>query len=84
MMMDKLIIKLAFGEDVTDGDIANGLYEICDVVHSSCDSSCPIYKLNGNKVPHTPGNLYGDEYGCDCFKSGTEMLKFIRKHKNDP
>lgn len=72
-----LILKLAKGETITDADLAYELYEICDRVHSSCDSECPVYHLNGNKVPDT-ANDFKVNRGCDCFKSGKNMLSFIR------
>jgi hypothetical protein len=72
-----LILKLTKGETITDADLEYELYEICDRVHSSCDSECPVYQLNGNKVPDTV-NDFKINRGCDCFKSGKNMLAFIR------
>jgi queuine/archaeosine tRNA-ribosyltransferase len=76
--MENLIIKLAKGLKVTEEDIKYELYEICDRVHASCDDECPIYLLNGNKVPDTAKDFKVNR-GCDCFKSGSNMLKFIRE-----
>ncbi len=76
---NELVLKLARGEKITDADLAPEFYEICDQVHSSCDSGCPVYRLNNNEVPYTEG---GDS-GCDCFKNGTAMLKFVRKKLKD-
>lgn len=70
-----LKLKVARGQKITDKDLVNELYEVCDMTHASCDSGCPVYRLNGNEAPHTEG----EEYGCDCFKNGTAMLEFIRK-----
>jgi hypothetical protein len=73
--MEDLLVKLALGQKITDEDLENALYEVCDDVHSSCNSSCPINRLNGGEVPNTlPNNR-----GCDCFKNGKAMLKFIRE-----
>ena len=72
-----ILLKLAKGEKITDADIEHELYEICDRVHSSCDSECPVYSLNGNTVPDTV-NDFKINRGCDCFKSGKNMLVFIR------
>lgn len=72
-----LILKLAKGETITDADLEYELYEICDRVHSSCNSECPVYQVNGNKVPDT-ANDFKVNRGCDCFKSGKNMLSFIR------
>lgn len=75
--MEDLIVKLALGSKISDEDIENELYEICDRVHSSCDDSCPVFRLNGDKPPNVLED--GLEYGCDCFKNGKKMLEFIRK-----
>ena len=72
-----LILKLAKGETITDADLEYELYKICERVHSSCDYKCPVYRLNGNKVPDT-ANDFKVNRGCDCFKSGKNMLAFIR------
>jgi hypothetical protein len=72
--MEDLIVKLAKGLPIEEVDIENELYEICERVHSSCDYGCPVYSLNGGRgVNNLPKNM-----GCDCFKNGKEMLKFIR------
>jgi len=72
-----LIMKLIKNEQITDKDLAWELYDICDSVHSSCNSDCPVYELNGNSVPDT-ANDWKVNRGCDCFKNGDEMLSFIR------
>ena len=76
-----LILKLINGEPITDADLENELYEICDRVHSGCNSDCPVYRLNGNEVPDTAKNFEVNR-GCDCFKSGSDMLSFIRSKKD--
>lgn len=76
-IMEDLIVTIAKGKQVTDDQIKDELYEICDSVHSSCDSGCPVYRLNGNAVPDT-ANDFNVNRGCDCFKNGTSMLEFIR------
>lgn len=73
-----LLLKLIRQEQVTDQDIADELYEICDRVHSSCDSDCPVYSINGNRVPDT-ANDFKVNRGCDTFKDGEAMLRFIRE-----
>jgi len=77
--MEDLILKLAKGEKIGDDQIADGLYEICDRVHSSCDGECPVYRLNGYAVPDTAKD-FNVNRGCDCFKDGEKMLEFIRSH----
>lgn len=76
--MGELIEKLALGEKITDKEIADGLYDICDSVHSRCSNDCPVYRLNGGSAPDT-ANDFKVNRGCDCFKDGTAMLKFIRE-----
>lgn len=69
--LNDLIMKLIKGEPVTDDDIAQELYEICDRVHSGCDTSCPVFTANG-------GQTVGFDEDCLCFKQGKKMLKFLR------
>ena len=77
--MNDLIKKLAKGKPVSDRDIADELFEICDKEHASCNSQCPVYELNGGKAVngHKP---FEQNRGCDCFKNGMAMLDFIRSH----
>jgi len=77
--MEDLIILLAKGKEITDNDIANELYEICDRVHSSCGPDCPVFMLNDYSVPDTVHD-FNVNRGCDCFKDGKKMLEFIRNH----
>lgn len=77
--MEGLILKLAFGEKIADEDIEDGLYEICENTHSSCDGGCPVYVLNDYEAPNT--QPFEVNRGCDCFKDGKKMLEFIRKNK---
>jgi hypothetical protein len=77
--MSSLIEKIVLKERITDKDIENELFEICDRVHSSCDESCPVYHSNGGyPVIGTP---YSDKYGCDCFKDGKKMRLFVLSKK---
>lgn len=76
--MNDIIIKLAKGEIVSDNVIAKGLTEICEDVHAHCDEDCPVYEVNGNKIPDSAKNFKVNR-GCDCFKNGKNMLEFIRK-----
>jgi hypothetical protein len=59
--------------DSSHKSICEGLAEICENVHSSCDSSCPVYEING-EIPNTGKT----RHGCDCFKNGEAMLKFLQ------
>jgi len=70
-----LIVKLARGETPSEEEIHEAHYDVCDSVHASCGSECPVYYLNGGSVPHLPG-----EWNCSCFKSGGKMRKFILTH----
>lgn len=77
--MEEIILSLALGKEVTEEQIKYALYEICDREHSSCNCNCPVYALNGNKVPDSC-NDFDVNRGCDCFKSGNAMLNFIRNN----
>lgn len=79
--MNTLLQTLIAGRPISDQVLADELYEICDSEHASCNSNCPVYELNGNKVPDT-ANDFNVNRGCDCFKSGVAMLQFIRAHSN--
>ena len=68
-----LIEKPINKEKITDKDIAEELYEICDRVHSSCYCECPIYE----KFNEIPWNKEKDN--CKFFKDGKSMLKELRK-----
>lgn len=77
-MEDSLILKLALGIEISDNDIRSELQEICEREHSSCNSDCPVYFINGNTVPN---HIKDNRDGCDCFKDGHKMLEFIRIFK---
>lgn len=78
--MESLVVSLAKGREVTEDMIAYELYEICDREHSSCNSECPVFSLNGNKIPDTVKDFEVNR-GCDCFKDGKKMLEFIRNSR---
>jgi len=61
--------------------IEEELYQICEDIHARCDSGCPVYLINDFEVPDT-ANDFEVNRGCDCFKNGEAMLKFIREHKS--
>ncbi len=76
-MYQLLLKKLIKGETITEDDIANELYEICDRVHATCDDECPVFNLNDGEVPDTAKDFYVNR-GCDTFKNGQAMLNFIK------
>jgi len=76
----KAVVEYARTGTVTDSTLSEELYEVCDRVHSSCDSECPVYRLNGNSAPSTVP--FEENRGCDCFKHGSAMLNFIRLKVN--
>lgn len=76
--MDKTLLKIIKGEPLSSEDVESLLYEICDRVHASCDSECPVYQINGYAVPDS-ANDFDKNRGCDCFKSGKAMREFILK-----
>ena len=73
-----LILKIIKGQTISDEDIQDELHEICETEHSSCNSNCPVYDINGGEAPNT----ITDNRGCDCFKNGSKMLTFIKNHIN--
>lgn len=70
--MNSLIQKLIAGKQITDKDIEDELYEICDREHASCNGECPVYEKN-NGIPYN-----SEHTNCFCFKNGKSMLKFLR------
>ena len=77
--MNELLKKLVVGGDepiYTRKDVEQTLYEMCDNTHSGCDSDCLVYELNGNKVPECSKEVHWG--GCETFKDGPAMFKFIR------
>ena len=69
-----IIKKLIKGNGLTKREIYNWLYEICDDVHGSCGSECPVYEINGGPVNPCRENL-----GCACFKDGKAMYEFLKR-----
>ena len=78
--MNSLLEKIVKNERFNNVDIANALLEICEKEHSSCSYECPVYEKN-------EGHSLGDEKpfeenrGCDYFKNGFAMLKFLRSRR---
>jgi hypothetical protein len=81
--MDTVVLKLVLDLVVTKEEIYEKLTEICEREHSSCNSDCPIFKLNGGKALNQHNKKetkWNDWYGCDCFKNGKAMYDYIREH----
>lgn len=76
--MNKLLRKIINKKPFDDRDIADALYQICEDIHSSCDDNCPVYELNHGCVGEDKPR--SENSGCDCFKNGKAMLKFLREH----
>jgi hypothetical protein len=75
--MNMLLTKAVAKEAIEDRDIEYALFEICDREHSSCNDECPVYEKNRGPVnPHRSSSA--GRRGCDCFKNGPAMLKFLR------
>ena len=71
-----LFMQVVNGAKVTDDILEKALYEICNNEHATCSNECPVYRKMG-------GVVGGDKpfhinRGCDCFKSGKNMLIFLR------
>lgn len=81
-MNDNLISKMIAAHVVTEDDVINVLYEICDDEHSSCNDDCPVYEANGSKAPGSD-KPFSVNRGCDCFKNGALMLQFLRKSERE-
>jgi hypothetical protein len=80
--VDSLLKKLIAKTAISKKDIEEALCNICDRVHATCDDECPVYALNGSKVPECSDKVhYG---GCLTFKDGKAMLKFINTHRLAP
>lgn len=75
-MKREIMMKLAVGIFPTDLEIEQWLYNECENNHAGCNEKCPVYKIYGG-IPNT--NEQGAKYGCDCFKNGHAMKKFIRE-----
>ena len=79
--MNKILEKLILKEPVTEHDIEEELYDVCDRVHATCYRECPVFAVN-NEIPWNK-----EKSNCRCFKDGEKMLAFIRsyqKTKNAP
>jgi hypothetical protein len=74
--MNNLLTQAIAGEPISDADIEDALYKICDDVHSSCYEACPVFEKNGG--PLRAEKPFEENRGCDCFKNGRAMLKFLR------
>ena len=71
--MEKIIEKLINKQEITDEDLAEELYDICDREHAFCNSNCPIYALK-DRIPWNK-----DKTNCLFFRSGRKMLERLRK-----
>lgn len=70
--MNEIILKLVFRQQITEEEIHEALCDICDSVHASCDSECPVFELKKE--------LNYDLRTCSYFRDGKAMAKFIRTH----
>jgi hypothetical protein len=70
--MNDLILKLVKKEKITKEDIEQGLYEICDNIHSSCSPECPICELVLTQVEK-------EEHNCKYFRNGKLMYEALKK-----
>lgn len=56
------------GIPLTEDQIENLLFEVCDYVHSSCDIYCPVFELGGCENGE-----------CSMHKNGKKMRLFIQE-----
>lgn len=75
--MNSLLKKAVDRQPITDEDVIQELYRICCREHGSCNSDCPVYAVNGNQCLGA-GRPFDENHGCDCFKDGAKMLRFLR------
>lgn len=75
-----ILEKLIYGKKVTEQDIYDELYEMCDREHASCNCNCLVYEAN-NEEPVKNGTPDAKEYGCACFKKGKAMYEFLTKEE---
>jgi len=73
--MDDLLRTLIKGKKVTDEQIYDELFDMCDRVHCACDSNCIVYEINDYEIPLKKGKY--EE--CMCFKNGKKMFDFIKE-----
>jgi hypothetical protein len=71
--MDSFMKALVNGTPVSKEDTESFFYNICDREHSTCNSDCPVFAIT-NSVP----NKSNSRYGCDCFKDGKAMIKYLK------
>jgi len=84
-MNEIIVTKLIRKEEITDTDLENMLYEICEREHSElnphrgrgwpkrfgCSNDCPIYKRVLTEEEKEGAS-------CNCFKNGKRMLEALR------
>jgi len=89
--MYNLILKIIRNE-VMDEDLKNALYNMCDEIHSSCNSNCLMISENLVKREHSDISQWSpfiavypeydspqsDIYGCPFFKNGAKMLRALK------
>ena len=89
--MYDLILKVIKNK-VDDKNLERTLYEMCDEIHSSCNSNCLMISENLVKREHSDISQWSpfvavypeydspqsDNYGCPFFKNGAKMLRALR------
>ena len=71
--MNTLIYKCMMGKHITNKDIENALFDICENVHASCGSDCPVWLLRTEAERQ--------KMDCHCHKNGEAMRIFIANRK---
>lgn len=77
-MRIEIIEKMVKGNKLEQADVETILHDICEDVHASCFDACPVYDLNGGKVPWKP-NPDGTGEMCPHHKDGASMFQFIKE-----
>jgi hypothetical protein len=82
------IIK-AKTEKESDKALSDGLYEMCDNLHSYCSGNECLMRTENLVKKGKAADTYfvavhkedngDDEYGCPFFKNGTKMLRALKR-----
>ena len=76
-MVTDLITSLVQGKEVSNKDVDNALYAICDdCLQLSCCHKCPIFKMNSG-IP-----LDANLEKCVCLRDADKMRKFLCDKQN--
>ena len=74
--MNDILLKLIKNPEarICYSEICEALYGICDIVHVSCNDTCPVYALMTKQQQ--------EQAKCECpyIKNGQAMYEYIKQH----